>query len=1069
MTAPATNEPLAKYSFLSWLRRGVATQIGRRDGDAGNEPRAIVSVHLGFNADAQFVDVPLRLLGSGELGSFEVRSVMRTWPRPEVADAEANYFPLIELREPDLPWRLTPASAATTGRLRPWMVLVVLRDEEYTFRSATSAGALPSIVVRDTASLPDLASSWAWAHVQVSNESGITADRIRAMVNAKSPLVTSRLLCPRRLDPLTRYTAYLVPAFERGRLSGLRLPVPDTIDALTPAWMPAQPGVTLPVLHQWRFHTAEAGDFESLVRRLEPRVLPAEVGIRAMDVSDPQGALKDVPAHDAPLGLEGALKTVRTITTPWPDAPVKQRFIDRLRALLNAPAALLQGTIPQRVVAPPLYGRWHAAQQTLEPGQRPVWFQELNQDPRLRVTSGLGTQVVQARQRELMASAWLQVEGIRAINEERRQAQIARGASLRLFERHLAVAGNETVLVLTTRLHTKVKGSPVTIAALLRQSPIPMGVLDTAWRRLARPRGTIGRRQGRREAPTTEGLLERLNTGTLRPGAPPPVPDALPTIGGLADVVTAPPGRATINIERWLVFLLLLLLLLVLLIGARVLGAVAALAFGVAVIAVGAAVIPAYVRDAIGRAIVGAPPLPPASSVPARALDALGDERFETEGGAGGDAPSVAELLRTLPPRANFRLFEAPPLGTPLSTIPGATGETDAPADGASAADSADARLFRAAAIDLMHALGAPVAVPPPMRQVSIPLLRTKLQTAVDPRLTIARGLRDRTVFAPGVVWEREDPIEEIMAYPRFPQPMYEALRDLGQDWLLPGLELIPGNTVALVVSNQRMIESYMVGLNHEMSRELLWNEYPTDQRGSYFRQFWNVNGVTPPQNDPDKLRDIREIHAWLKRLALGSHSARPPMPSGEDRLVLLVRGDLFRRYPNTEVYALKALAHASGKRSLGAARIDYEFHGRLSPDVAFFGFPLTPSQAIGAKDATNSALDQGWFFVLQEQPSEPRFGLDVGEAFGAPVSEWSDLSWRSLVATEGALTALTHVDLNQQLPDVRPLNRGSEPAWHADGGLGRTGAQSAHLAFITLQQPMRIAIHASDMLRGNS
>jgi len=305
------------------------------------------------------------------------------------------------------------------------------------------------------------------------------------------------------------------------------------------------------------------------------------------------------------------------------------------------------------------------------------------------------------------------------------------------------------------------------------------------------------------------------------------------------------------------------------------------------------------------------------------------------------------------------------------------------------------------------------------------------------------------------------------MLYPKFPQPMYEALRDLGQDWLLPGLELIEANTVALVITNQRMIESYMVGLNHEMSRELLWNEFPTDQRGSYFRQFWNVAGVEPPNNDPDKLRDIREIHAWIKRLALGNHSARPPMPNGEERLVLLVRGDLFRRYPNTEVYALKAHADPSAKRTLGTDRIDYEFYGKLLPDIAFFGFPLTPTQAVGAADATDASLDQGWFFVLQEQPAEPRFGLDVGGAFGGAIAQWNALSWTSLVASAAELQALTHINLDQQLPDVRPLNSGTEPAWHADSGLGRTGAQAAHLAYITLQQPVRIAIHASDMLRG--
>jgi hypothetical protein len=260
-----------------------------------------------------------------------------------------------------------------------------------------------------------------------------------------------------------------------------------------------------------------------------------------------------------------------------------------------------------------------------------------------------------------------------------------------------------------------------------------------------------------------------------------------------------------------------------------------------------------------------------------------------------------------------------------------------------------------------------------------------------------------------------------------------------------------------------------MVGLNHEMSRELLWNEFPTDQRGSYFRQFWNVIGVDPPGGDPDKLRDIREIHAWIKRLALGRHSARPPMPNGEERLVLLVRGDLFRRYPNTEVYALEAKADPSAKRTLGTKRIDYEFYGKLNPDVAFFGFSLTPSQAIGDPDATDATRDQGWFFVLQEQPAEPRFGLDVGGAFGGPVTKWSDLSWTSLATNAGELATITHVDLNRSLPDVRPMDTGTEPAWHADSGLGRTGAQAAHLAYVTLQQPVRIAIHGSDMLRGTS
>ena len=66
-----------------------------------------------------------------------------------------------------------------------------------------------------------------------------------------------------------------------------------------------------------------------------------------------------------------------------------------------------------------------------------------------------------------------------------------------------------------------------------------------------------------------------------------------------------------------------------------------------------------------------------------------------------------------------------------------------------------------------------------------------------------------------------------------------------------------------------------MVGLNHEFARKLLWREYPTDQRGSYFRQFWDVRSHIDPEGlsgDPlkEKLYDIPELHRWLPTSKLG-------------------------------------------------------------------------------------------------------------------------------------------------------------------------------------------------------
>ena len=49
-------------------------------------------------------------------------------------------------------------------------------------------------------------------------------------------------------------------------------------------------------------------------------------------------------------------------------------------------------------------------------------------------------------------------------------------------------------------------------------------------------------------------------------------------------------------------------------------------------------------------------------------------------------------------------------------------------------------------------------------------------------------------------------------------------------------------------------------------------------------------------------------------------------------------------------------------------------FSGRLGPDIAFFGFDLTIDRARGG------GADLGWFFVLAEHPTEPRFGLDADD-----------------------------------------------------------------------------------------
>jgi hypothetical protein len=215
-----------------------------------------------------------------------------------------------------------------------------------------------------------------------------------------------------------------------------------------------------------------------------------------------------------------------------------------------------------------------------------------------------------------------------------------------------------------------------------------------------------------------------------------------------------------------------------------------------------------------------------------------------------------------------------------------------------------------------------------------------------------------------------------------------------------------------------------------------------------------------PQPSDLDKLHDIRRIHEWPKTNALGHNGMEGP--NAPEPLVLLVRGDLLRRYPNALIYAVKAEANTNGPRNLGTEERHPLFRGRLDPDVSFFGFNLEETQVRG------SGTDAGWFFVLQEQPSEPRFGLDMADSPASTLTAWLDLSWGHLAADAQQLQAVTYIDLNAELPDARgvvPEPDAPPVAWHSDSGLGTLGTKASDLAYITLQRPVRVAIHGSELL----
>lgn len=504
--------------FLPWWRTGAAALVTRADGPA-LPARAELSVRSRVDA-IHDPEVTARLYGPGEVTGLDPRQVIRTDPVPRTTDFEPNFFPLVEFDTPELPWAFTPATANAADQLRPWLVLVVVprsaaRGPEHDGRP------LPVLGLDDARShLPDLAQSWAWAHLQVTGP-----EAPQAILNGPDPARTlSRLLCPRRLEGDTAYVAAVVPAFAQGVAAGLGQPVDG--GELRPAWGPTTTALELPVLYSWEFATGPVGDFEELAARLRRHPLTADdlAGL-AVELVDQPGGLSDTDT----IRIPGALGSGGDVP---PD--VEPAVRESLAALLELPEpAAVAADLPLPL---PAYGRWHAGRWAAPSPTGTGWFDQLALHPAARAVAALGTRAVQERQEQLMASAWAQVGEIARLNRLLRQGQLAREAA-RVLHRRLAPQPDSSVLaaetlVLAGPALTRLIGPDRlrTIAEHVIASRVPGALFTAAARRVLRPRGPVGRWTGVRPADLVLRADDRDGGDVPVVGTPLPVPPGTVTV-----------------------------------------------------------------------------------------------------------------------------------------------------------------------------------------------------------------------------------------------------------------------------------------------------------------------------------------------------------------------------------------------------------------------------------------------------------------------------------------------------------------------------------------------------------
>lgn len=935
----------AAFTFLSWVRRGLGTAISTPPG----EPRTTVQVAIRFNQDTVPPNPPapataLELVGPGDIVGLDQSVICRIWPPPDDLDAEFASYALIEFDQADLLWRYSPEASfdfSTTpnptllAQVRPWLTLVVMETSEASLSPPTPENPLGVLTVTDVDKLP-LDDVWAWGHTQMAglgidpNDPNVQQALLNR-INGDPGAFSARLMSPRVLRQNREYIACLVPTFERGRLVGLgELPSGSTMPVLR-RWREETiaPGFKLPVYFSWRFRTGTLGNFEHGARLIRPDVLPETVGRRDMDVTDLDFDLDD--ASDRALPVEGALMSVAAADAQppvWPE-DLRDEFIAQLKDVLNVPAKVLRtnNTLDPKLV-PPLYGQWYAAQDELlqplpAPGTNPVWFHELNSDPRNRVGASLGTKVIQREQQALLASGWNQVTEIRSLNNALRIAQLGRWFLGRIYTRHFAVLSEQRFYHATRQLHGWVQCNGVSVCNRIKASPIVPGFLSTQWLRFTRARGPVGRFQGRPGAASlASNLLQQLNDCRRPTGQPPPpkFPDPEnPRRRIPCEFITDIEGAGVAVTLFWaLVILWVVRKLLVTQNGDCWWLALKALRYAMILIRV--CIDPGSVRRRC------------------KVFD--------------GFALTVQDIL-TAPPMPGLNIVPFPSRAPYPALI--------APGAGPDSPDAADAR---AALVRLLQALA-----PPPQLTCGPAIARETCRLSIADALTPAtsvgrRILSRRTLNFP---WNPVDRLEPVYAPPSYERPMYLPLSEISFDWILPGLNQMKRDSISLAVTNQRFIEAYMVGLNHEMTRELLWNEFPTDQRGTYFRQFWDVAGcvLDGSSTPPEQFRDVFPLRQWDKTKGLGGHSPRTVNGQTSEMLVLVVRAQLIQKYPNVIVYLQRR--NAAANRLTGEQRHPM-FYALLRPDVAFYGFQAT------VDEIRNDTSPNDWYFVLQEQPGDPKF-----------------------------------------------------------------------------------------------
>ena len=1044
----------AKFTFASMIHRGFL---------AGQNASLEVTVAV---AGKEPIVRPVPMMTSGDVIGIPSRQIIRTTPVNGVLDAEPNYLAAIEFDAPDLPWMFSRKPAS--GPILPWIALAVI-DVTDLAADPLSASPVGTQLTVEASQLPNPADSWMFAHGQLLNDDTVPDDPARSL---------SRLVGARKLEPNRRYLACVVPVFKAAATAGLGIDPGDARTSMDTAWGLGDADVTLPVYYFWRFGTGPSGDFESLVRRLHGVPLPSGLGTREMFLDYPMSGLPE--PDEAKVELQVALRPPGSKVAEL-EPLTGQTYLETLKSRLvdaGYDIKLLTGPdAPPPMVGPPVYGQLAVGEKARAANLdtlAPPWIRQASLDPRLRVGAGLGAEVVRRNQDRYVEEAWRQVGEVNAANNLRRRAEFSLAASQTLHRRWLSQLGAGDLVTSTAPVHSRIYlGQDLTITGRLRKSPLPPAVSSIEYRRLTRARGRLGAASAWHAAMSPRVLAARsadaqpLNLAArldaIEAVEPPSevwgradasailnrlVPDldtiamseteAAAKIDALSQphsVSFASANEAEARADE--------------IEPARVLSAAGMLP--VATVAETAAASSGAGTTSAAAAASAVTPfseiagLTPVNDLLVEVLAANPDLVIEGPAGVAVDAAAVSTMA--LSSRAASTIDRSVFNELVAGNFTEATPRVRDFSIPAPAVAALKREMFEVAAQIIDRQIVEGDAANPPQTQLDggYDAIRESIVAALDPKATIKRMVNGRI----SAISETEaESLDDIMAAPDLSEPTYKHLSDISHDWLLPGIDMLPSDTTTLVESNRTFISAFLVGMNHELARELLWREYPTDQRGTYSRQFWTHRKSGDAADQLDLKHELHQAADFdLEQLGMTPGDAQSP-------LVLVIKGDLVRRYPAMLVTAAKTKADGPARHLDPATEIQPDFTARLEPDVMLVGFDRLDADEVRSLDAND---ETAWWFFFAEHFTEPRFGFDTAPEGAAPTfADWNDASWGN-VALDAAGRLGPDSFSVQALPKSRPgLTPGTNYDWRG---------KSSAVAWILLQYPFRRGMRAAELL----